>query len=219
LIEDGEYFETVVGYVLLNPVRAGLCRDLLDYRWSSAGASVTDGSCLVERHLLAERVSGRTIAPSDICGQCETLLRWMRRLEVAANAGQIKESIRGTFCGSSQFRKRILLQNERREKFDENRHRRITDQVSETTTWQDWKEIAENICGHVPDSLCSAWRSNKYAVEDIRIYLAHRKGHWTFDRMRKEDGDRFSLARYTYAVSIIEHNPLKSELARIALGR
>jgi REP-associated tyrosine transposase len=39
-VEDEQYVLKVVRYVLLNPVRAGLCRHPREWRWSSYGATV-----------------------------------------------------------------------------------------------------------------------------------------------------------------------------------
>jgi REP element-mobilizing transposase RayT len=38
VVKDGEEFRRVEGYILRNPVRAGLAREVEEYRWSSAWA-------------------------------------------------------------------------------------------------------------------------------------------------------------------------------------
>jgi len=47
VIEEGNYLLTAIGYVLLNPVRAGLVDDPYDYRWSSIGEYFSDEGATV----------------------------------------------------------------------------------------------------------------------------------------------------------------------------
>jgi REP element-mobilizing transposase RayT len=43
LVEDGAAARTMAAYIDLNPVRAGVCEDPADYRWSSYGEAVAGG--------------------------------------------------------------------------------------------------------------------------------------------------------------------------------
>jgi REP element-mobilizing transposase RayT len=43
LVEDGVASRTMTAYIDLNPVRAGICEDPADYRWSSYGEAVAGG--------------------------------------------------------------------------------------------------------------------------------------------------------------------------------
>ncbi len=43
LVEDGVAARTMAAYIDLNPVRAGICEDPADYRWSSYGEAVAGG--------------------------------------------------------------------------------------------------------------------------------------------------------------------------------
>ena len=43
LVEDGTAARTMAAYIDLNPVRAGICEDPADYRWSSYGEAVAGG--------------------------------------------------------------------------------------------------------------------------------------------------------------------------------
>ncbi len=219
LIEDGAYFETVVGYVLLNPVRAGLCRDVFGYRWSSAGTMVSDGPWPVERHLLAERVSGRDFGPADVEGQRDALIRWARRLEATANADRFAEGVRGTFGGSAGFRKKVLLQNERRERFEDSRRRRCTDRDFDKVTWEELGEMAERIRGHLPFPLRRAWKNEATFQHDLRTFLASKVAHWSYERIRAAEADRFSLPSYAMAMHRMRRDPRKREVARLVRGR
>jgi REP element-mobilizing transposase RayT len=232
LIEEGAYFETVVGYVLLNPVRAGICRDVLAYPWSSATLMVKGGGYPVETRLLAERLSGEMITSEDVDEQRAILMRWLRRLESEARAKaaghetasddltqSFREGVSGTFCGSSQFRKRVLMENERRLRFEQGRKRRITDRDFTRVTWVDLGELAASLCAQAPEDLISAWRDQRAAIADLRIVLAHHVANWTFDRIRREDGDRQSEARYSVAMSRLKAEPRKKEMMARALER
>ena len=44
LVEDGEYLRTLVRYIHLNPVRAGIVRRAADYAWSALGAAALGGA-------------------------------------------------------------------------------------------------------------------------------------------------------------------------------
>jgi REP element-mobilizing transposase RayT len=67
LVEDGTAARTMAAYIDLNPVRAGICEDPADYRWSSYAEAVAGGrkarAGLVRAlrgHQGAERVSDET---------------------------------------------------------------------------------------------------------------------------------------------------------------
>jgi len=43
LVEDGTAARTMAASIDLNPVRAGICEDPVDYRWSSYAEAVAGG--------------------------------------------------------------------------------------------------------------------------------------------------------------------------------
>lgn len=215
LIEDGSYFETVCGYVLLNPVRAGLCRDLLEYRWSSAADMIARSpSYPVDLFALADRLTGKSFRDDDTASRSEALSRWMRSLVAEDNESSFHGARRGTFLGSSGFRKRILNQNERRDRVIAIRKRRVTDRDWSDVSWDEMGQIAESLVAHTPQALMTGWRSLDGARDDIRIFLAHHYAHWTFDRIRRQEGDRYSSSRYSVAMTEMSRQPLRTEVAR-----
>jgi REP element-mobilizing transposase RayT len=67
LIEDDDYLFEVIRYVVLNPVRAGMVRDALRWRWSSMRATVgldRPPACLDVAWILSHFSDSREAAPT-----------------------------------------------------------------------------------------------------------------------------------------------------------
>ena len=56
-VEDEGYYLTVTRYILQNPVKAGLCKHILDYPWSSVSLYFSQNPGLITTHLLRQYIN------------------------------------------------------------------------------------------------------------------------------------------------------------------
>ena len=92
---DAEHARTVVAYVHLNPWRAGLCDDALEYPWSSQPAYVAgaDPSGLgidpeLRRRVLALYATGAGRSESELCDDYRVWVhRWMQNIVARRSKG------------------------------------------------------------------------------------------------------------------------------------
>ena len=117
--EEGSYFATLIDYVHLNPVRAGLVkrRDGLEsFPWSSLGGYVLPGSKR-PRWLCAERGLSAAGFGDDLRGRRAYLLSLEERARMegaaagsASPEGQSLQSTlrRGWFFGGERFKEKLL---------------------------------------------------------------------------------------------------------------
>ena len=68
LVEDGRYLRTVVRYIHLNPVRAGMVRRAADYAWSALGAAA-HGDAFALKGLSLVGLGAEGLSPEDGAGR------------------------------------------------------------------------------------------------------------------------------------------------------
>jgi REP element-mobilizing transposase RayT len=225
LVEDDRYFETLIAYVLMNPVRAVICQDPFAYPWSSA-REMMSGSDRIDWRTIAERVSGRRLSGNSSEWKA-VIVRWLQGTEVDRNEKRFREGRRGQFLASAEFRRRTLSLLERRGDGAEDlpppasRARRLTDYSLSKFEWADFVNVATGQVDHAIASgdKLSGWRGRDHAIRELSVYLAYCRGRWTYDRLRSLEGDRYSLSRYMLIVNRMRQRPTKRELAVRALAR
>jgi REP element-mobilizing transposase RayT len=225
LVEDEMYFETLVAYILMNPVRAGICTEPFAYPWSSA-REMMSGSERLDWRTIAERVSGRRLT-GDSSEWKAVIVRWLQATEAARNEARFREGRRGQFLASPEFRKRTLSLLERRgdnsadSSLQTSRTRRRTDQPISKCEWADFEAIASAQVDHAEaiGVILDGWRSRDHAIHEVSVFLAHAVGHWTYEKLRANDRDRFSFNRYAAIVRRMKHQPKKRRLAAQVLER
>jgi REP element-mobilizing transposase RayT len=226
LVEDELYFETLIAYILMNPVRAGICTDPFAYPWSSAAELLT-GQSRVDVRTVAERIADRKLTENAPEWRA-AIVRWLQSVEVARNEARFNDGRRGQFLASADFRKRTLALLERRTDVEpqvvsrtETRTRRLTDFPLSSLTWSDLKEIASRQVEHfsAAGSQVTAWDDLDQSIEEIAIYLAQMTAHWTNEQIRSAEGDRFSNARYVAVTRRIRRDPRKYALATAIVNR
>ncbi|MEK8024030.1 MAG: transposase [Candidatus Hydrogenedentota bacterium] len=220
VIETESYFETVVAYIILNPVRAGFVRDPLLYPWCSAREMLGMGTQRnrVDRHLLAEQLFGKNISSFDHVKQLGVLDRWFNELNAESNETLFREGHNGRFMSSHLFRKRIELQTERRQRFEETRKRRTMDRDAVSWSWSDLQQMADRFVMATSEMRRQAWSSIEAMHRELTIYIAHELARWTYDRIQHEDGDRHPNGYYSMIVSRMRKDRRKGALAEAIRG-
>jgi REP element-mobilizing transposase RayT len=218
IVESEAYFETVNGYILLNAVRAGLVKNVLNYPWSSARELVDERpEPIVARHALAEMIAGRPIKPSNVALQERALRNWLASLDPQSNEDDFRGGHHGSFLSSAAFRRSVLDRLERRKSIDEARRRRKTDRPAQSLA--DYREIARDFVRAGDPSWFRAWASGQAAEHELTVWLAHEAGRWTYERIQAEDKDRRPLGSYSMAVSRIRKDITKRKVAQEILDR
>jgi REP element-mobilizing transposase RayT len=227
LVENQSYFETLIAYILWNPVRAGICADPLIYPWSSAGEMLGASPRLARREL-AERMAGRDLG-KDPDAWRNAIFQWLAEAaeqreekEAALRAGK-----RGQFLSTAEFRKRMLALVERRETVTTvsgkpvettDRARRFTDRPTAEWTWNAMRTTVARELEKSP-SWRTGWRACEIAERDLTVWMAHIAARWSFDRIRAEEGDRFSNSRYSMIVTRMEKDPRRAAMLAGLKGR
>ena len=93
VIEGDEHLAHAVAYVLANPVRAGLCAEPADWRWSAAAAHIAAHRVLRTAHLPSDRLD-----PQSRSFQPQHLRHVLRRLhQLSPRQIRYGESLHDTF--------------------------------------------------------------------------------------------------------------------------
>lgn len=212
LIDDAHYFNTVVAYVLLNPVRARMTPNPLAYRWSSAAEMLAPGPfCRIDRALLLKKITGRIRSESDERACCEDLVNWLSNICRIENERVFRENHRGAFLGSQEYRRRILDAVERRLVRQEGRFRRRPDVAAHLN----WNDLNSAINGRLKplDVTAGGWISAHAAARQIQIYIAHQFYNWSYDKIQREEGDAFGLSAYGMSVNRIRTSKVRRTIA------
>lgn len=220
LVDSDGYFETVMGYVLLNRVRAGLARSIFSDEWNSVGELLTKGRSRLDRERMWPYLFGRSFDRSDLMRELAVCRAWLKSLDVKSNEKAFCENHRGSFLGSRAFRQDVLRRQERRREVKASLRRRKTDAPVPLES----ADIVEKICRRVADErrdLGRAWRSTETAVSHLVWFLLFTEGHWSLEQIRRRClGPGRGHSKISMAISMIRKNPKKramGEAAREAL--
>lgn len=201
LIGDDAHFGTVIGYVLLNGVRAKLSPNALSYKWCSASEMLRKGPCRIDRHHLAEYLSGEDIDPRSEALQIRVLRRWLMSLDIRKNADAFRTDRHGSFMGTQEFRARVLTEKERRRKNENLRGRRKRDLDPKDWSWKDIQGKGAAIVRKWDDKMIRLWRNRQSAVRHVNVFIAHEIARWTYGQIQTADKDRQPLGSYSMIVS------------------
>lgn len=205
LIDAENYFATVIGYILLNPVRAGLARHPLEYMWCSGEATLRAESVIPVADL-AERVSGRHVPEGRTNRAVEIVRGWLDKLITDDNAKRFDEGQRGTFIGTRDFRRAILDAHERRIKVDPSRSRRAKDIGFRDVDWRAVALQTHNFVLERKSHELGKWSSIESAASDLVVYAMHTLGELSYPNIAEYFDDQRTIAKYTTAVHRIRRN-------------
>lgn len=182
---DGYYFERLLDYIHLNPVRAGLVdviqgRGLIDYKWSSLSRAYAVDSEDRPAWMDVSRGLGVKELSDSVDGRREfvTILENRVRSEheqagIADAQNQTLQSTlrRGWYWGSQAFKEKLLASN-REVAGERNRDYRLSQQGHERS-----EDVAETIVStalgevHLPDSELPALPGNDFRKVAIALRL------------------------------------------------
>ena len=151
LVEKESYFLAVCRYVLLNPVRAGICARPDEYHWSSyreTAGLISRGALLCSDSLLSQFAPSRPRAEARY------------REFVALGSPNLNAEVRGERLGSDEFLKRDF---------------KLPTPLEEVPRrqWQpDRRELAE-IFATEPTPIATAYRDHDYRLAEIACFLGY----------------------------------------------
>jgi putative transposase len=213
-IFDENYFETVVAYILMNPVRAGLCSDPFAYPWSSAHQIAREDS-RVDWKEVAERVAGRKIGESR-SEHAAIIVRWLRDLETLRNAERFRSGYRAQKIAAAEFAKRTMTLPVSTDAMSSpDKRRRRLDLPKSSWNWNDIRATAESVTERFTFE-SSTWLR---PADDLAVFLAFSVGRWSYERIRHEDPSHRTIGTYTMIVKRMRKNTSRREAAEIALAR
>ncbi len=205
IIQNEKYFHTAVAYVLLNPMRAGLSRDILAYRWSSAAAMLANDVPLDRERLLEFLFSTSRVSPQRV-------RTWLKGLVPEQNGADYDAVRRGGFIADSDFRQQVLYRLERR-KQQRGGLRRKTDRMRVDCSW---REITDRVNRYVAEhEELMPWTDSKRAKRFCAWYVAVCRCGWKLEKLRTECREAGApLSRYAMAIKRIDSNQKKRVFAR-----
>ncbi|MBI4179057.1 transposase [bacterium] len=217
IVQTDRYFGTLMGYTLLNRVRAGLARNVFSDRWNSVKEMLSLGDSRLARGPLWEYLFGHPFDDRYVKQHVAKCRGWLESLDVTSNKIEFQEGHQGGFLSSPEYRRRILDRVERRRGDWETDSRRKTDRHRIRWTWDKIRKSAERAVskfGHVG----GGWQSRDAAVRQIRSYVAHVGGGWTWHQISQaeaKEGRRGSSQ--AMAVSRMRSLPNKLKVADHAI--
>lgn len=217
LVEDQFYFETLIAYILWNPVRARLCDNPMQYPWSSSAAMFERPSKRLEVRKLAERIAGRNL-PDDPAIWRTIFMKWIHSAEEQRKAKEdaYRKGKRGQFLSTGRFRKQMLNLSERRNVSppieSKERKRRFSDKPIAAWSWNAMRETVDHELDH-SDLWRDAWDNKDRAEHELTVWIAHEDALWTYDKIRRANDDRHSLSRYSMIITRIRNHPRRTAFA------
>lgn len=217
LIQTDSHFDTVIGYVLLNRVRAGLAKSVFSDRYNSAREMLTRGSSRIARGPLWEYLFGHEFNPRNIDQERAFCRKWLSNLDVDENRQKFAEGHHGAFLSTPAFRRNVLDQTERRLTIKENRARRKTDRHRILWKWQKIQDASRKILK--AGGWKRIWRNEATAIRHIGWYVASVGAGWPYERIREiENESGISHSRYAMTVHNIRCSAPKAKLAQKAIN-
>lgn len=216
IVEREAYFSTVMGYVLLNRVRAKLVRDVYADPWNSVSEMLTLKGSRLARGPLWEYLFGHEFDERKAVQHVRECKDWLDELDVDGNRRDFEAGHRGSFLGTPEYRARILKIAERRQQLGGG-VRRKTDRHRKKWTWSGMERAARTVVED-REKWRELWRTQEGAVRDIHWYIAHVGACWTLNQILEHVSRNTPTRRpNTMVISRIRQNPKKYELAEAAL--
>ncbi len=216
LVEREPYFRTLMGYVLLNRVRAGLVKSVFNDPWNSVGEMLTLRGSRLARGPLWEYLFGHEFddqAPARYIRECRA---WLEELDPASNRVDFESGHRGQFLATPAYRGKILKQVERRRSLGDG-VRRKTDRHRKKWAWAEIERASRSVIEQ-GGAWRGLWRTEEKAIRDIQWYVAHVGACWAWGQiLDRESKKKCVFLPNTMVVSRIRSSSKKRQLADAAL--
>lgn len=217
VVQTERYFQTVMGYVLVNNVRAGLADSVFKDQWNSVEEMLKDKGSRLAREPLWEYLFGHGFDERRIKEHRRECVDWLKGLDVGENERVFQEGHHGGFLSTPDFRRRILKVVERRRNLTGAGLRRKTDRYRKRWTWREIVSAAKRVIGRYGYQK-GRWKSQESAMMQIRCYAAHVGGCWKWDQIREFEAQLGHIQTgYPMMVSRIRNDPDKLRLAEAAI--
>ena len=216
LVETDGYFEAVLGYVLLNRVRAGLAKSVFSDEWNSVGEMLTTGASHLARDVLWGYLFGHHTDSKIGSREVAECRQWLRSLDADTNRKRFERAHHGSFLGAEDFRRRVLHQLERRRSVKKSVYRRKLDRKCPIVFTH---EAIRSACERATMSKKRpyGWKNTGKALEHMEWFLLYTEALWTLDRIRNECCERgVDHSRISMAIQSIRDSDVKTNAVTAA---
>ena len=213
IVQTDRYFDVLMGYALLNRVRAGLANDVFSDRWNSVKEMLSLGESRLARGPLWEYLFGHPFDERHAKRHVAECRKWLQTLDVTENQIDFQEGHHGGFLSTPKYRHAILEKLERRQKDLIGGVRRKTDRYRIQWDWGSITKASEKAVARFGHINCG-WHDREQALRQVRWYVAHVGGGWTWNQLRQEDSKvGRGEAGQAMAVSRMRNLPKKRQIA------
>ncbi|MBI4179870.1 transposase [bacterium] len=217
LVQTDRYFHTVMGYALLNGVRAGLAKDVFSDTHNSVKEMLNPLRSRLARGPLWEYLFGRKFDLRRVHSEIRMCRRWLSELNVEGNAKEFRQGHRGSFLSTAVYREKVLRMIERRRDETGHKHRRETDRHRKSWTWPEIKIAADRAVEK--SAWKGIWKNRETAVRHIRWYISIVGAGWTYEETCELEGAHGrSHSRRAVAIHAIRNTPRKKNIADRAIS-
>ncbi len=217
VVQSDAYLMTVIGYVLMNPVRAGICKSVCSYRWSSAREMLKSRNSRIAQAALWPYLFDRPFNERTPEASLGTGRRWLASLRSDDISQTFEQGHRGGFLSDDKFRQTVLDRVERRKSEKGGRARRKGDRHRIRWEWNDMLKAARLVVDRTK-GCPEGWHNKEQVVRHILWYLAHAGARMTWDEIRRCEGDDSApLSRFSVAKMRLRQHPHKMKLVAAAI--
>lgn len=211
LVDSRAYFETAVGYVVLNALRAKRTPDIFSYRWDSVREMLKPTGSRISQDGLWGHLWETDIDQRRRQFYRERTRQWLTELKVDRITADYNRGHRGSFLGSADFRNGILREFERRRKKAPGNRRR-SDKKTAAFSWAELIRVAEQALAKPKAG--DEWRDREKAIRDICWYLGHERLGLPWETIRNHSElPGIPLSRFSVSTTRLKRNPRKLAVA------
>lgn len=215
LIESEKYFEIALGYVLLNPVRAGISESVFDYKWNSVKETLKFPFSFIDRLDLNKRLFNQI----KIKKFNNEFLKWAKTLNNEKIDVEFKDKHKGSFLSDKEFRERILKKVERRKKISIQKGNRRNDLITKNKIKSLKKDILNILKAN--DINVKFWQSKAKAVQQIVWYYLHDIRYFSWKSIQQiefEQNNKVNITQMSNAVLRINKHKEKQKIVNVVIS-
>jgi len=186
LIETEKYFTTAFMYVLQNRVRAGLEENIFRSKWTSIKELIELDESKLGISKMWEYIFKKKYMVSDMAENRALLKKWLNEYEKSSNQKEFIAAHRGSFLGTSEFRKKILGKLERRNYLNESKgNRRKTDKKQIIIPFKAIEKLIQEEL--ISGNWKGLWRTENIAHKHLLCYILRKEFCLKWDEIYNYD--------------------------------